>query len=102
MLQKPDVHTAEILELADFIDGLEPEQFDMGTFGTLEEPRCICGWYQHIHGHINKSDWTAVAGKLGLNDHMAHRLFHYGSGMDNKQAARVLRHLAVTGELLPA
>jgi hypothetical protein len=103
MLQKPDVHTAELLELANFIDDLEPERFDMGTFGTYEEPRCICGWYQHNHGHVNKSDWSAAGKALGLTDHVAHRLFHYGTGsMDNKQAAKVLRHLAVTGELLPA
>ncbi len=103
MLQKPDVHTAEILELANFIDNLEPERFDMGTWGTVEEPRCICGWYQQLHGHVNKSDWMGAGKALGLSEHTAHKLFHYGTGsMNNKEAARVLRHLAVTGELVPA
>lgn len=100
MLQKPDVATQRILELANFLDNLEPERFSMGTWGQWQEPRCICGWYQQLHGHINKEDWRQAADGMGIPHSLAHSLFHYCIGSATPHnAARLLRHLAVTGEL---
>ncbi len=99
MLQKPDVQTAEILKLADFIEHLEPGRFSMAQWGMYEEPRCICGWYQQLHGHVDKMDQDNVAANLGLDRDIAHRLFTNGA-LDQKSAAKTLRHLAVTGELV--
>jgi len=97
MLQKPDVSTERILELANFLNELEPERFSMNSWGQWEEPRCICGWYQQLHAHINKEDWRQAADGMGIPHGVAHTLFHDAS--TPQQAAKRLRHLAVTGEL---
>jgi hypothetical protein len=99
MLQKPDVHTEKMLELATFLENLEPERFSMGSWGQWEEPRCICGWYQHLHGHIDKENWRHAADGMGLDHQKAHYLFTHGSFSTPQQAAKALRHLAVTGEV---
>lgn len=98
MLQRPDVGTEKILELATFIEGLEPGRFSMSDWGQNEEPRCICGWYQQLHGHIDKQDWMSVGDALGLDIGTSHRLFHHG-WMGQAAAVSALRHLAVSGEL---
>lgn len=100
MLQKPDVHTVKMLKLADFLEGLEPERFSMASWGSWEEPRCICGWYQHLHGHFNKENWKQAADGLGLAHDVAHHLFTHSFFHTPQQAAKALRHLAVTGEVL--
>jgi hypothetical protein len=98
MLQRPDVGTERILALADFIEGLEPDRFSMSSWGEHEEPRCICGWYQQLHGHLDKTDWGQAADGMGLSHDVAHQLFHGGYWKPDL-AAKALRHLAVTGEL---
>lgn len=101
MLRRPDVGTERLLALADFLDQLEPERFSMGTWGQWEEPRCICGWYQQLHGNMDKMDWGQAAEGLGLDRLTASKLFHDPSWGTStaKGAARTLRHLAVTGEM---
>lgn len=100
MLQKPDVHTKRILDLADFIEELSPERFLMSTWGMDQEPRCICGWFMHNNARMEKDDWREAARLLGLDEVTASHLFsdHRSRYFDNKQAAKTLRHLAVTGE----
>ena len=101
MLQRPDVGVERILALADFIEGLEPDRFSMSSWGQFEEPRCICGWYQQLHGNFDKMAWGQAAEGLGLDLKTATRLFHDPDWKKStpKGAAKVLRHLAVTGEL---
>ena len=98
MLQRPDVGTERLLELADFIEGLESDRFNMRDWGRWEEPRCICGWYGQLHCRFDKMDWKGVANELGISHEVANSLFH-NEQSGPKGAARTLRHLAVTGEL---
>lgn len=77
MLHKPDVHTAKLLDLADFIEGLAPDKFSMGSWGEWDEPRCICGWLMQCEGHIDKTDERLGADILGLSYEVAHDLFTY-------------------------
>lgn len=100
MLQKTSKETQRLLELADFLDGLNDDQFDIGTWGGRCEPRCICGWFQHLHAFPDKDDWVNAAEMLGIDQDIAHRLFTYRT-LDRQRAVKVLRHLAVTGELVP-
>jgi hypothetical protein len=99
MLQKPDVHTAKILDLANFIENLPNDSFSMGSWGLHGEPRCICGWYNHNNAHMEHDDWANAADGLGLTDDVAKRLFTSRT-LSQQQAAKTLRHLAVTGELV--
>ena len=99
MLHKPDVNTAKILDLANFIEGLDRKQFSMHTFGTFEEPRCICGWLLHNECYMDKSDTWRAAELLGISRETANDLFCNARNYTPKQAASVLRTLAVTGEL---
>ena len=106
MLKKPEVHVEKILELANFIEALPPEQFDMAHFecGTA---RCIAGWALHLDGQdvlaplSTGSSSTRARDLLGIDGDRASDLFF--SGIDyhptTKEAARVLRHLAITGEV---
>src|SRR4249920_2288876 len=103
MLQKPDVHTSRLLETADFIEKLPDGAFNMGRFSHGgEEPRCICGWVLHNNAYIDNADTQEAARLLGLDRQVAYRLFHENNNWTQKQAARALRHLAVTGELVDA
>jgi hypothetical protein len=99
MLQKPDVNVSKIMELADFIDGLDSTQFSMKSFGSYLEPRCICGWLLHNECHVDKSDINLAAGILGINYEIARDLFGASPEYTPHEAASVLRHIAVTGEL---
>lgn len=99
MLQKTDKHTQEILDLANFIEGLDPDRFSLGSWGMWQEPRCICGWLMHNRARADKDNWRDAAEILGIDESTAHGLFCNASTVDNKQAAKILRHLAVTGEV---
>ncbi len=94
MFHKPDAQTARILELANFIEGLDPKRFTMNSWGLTEEPRCICGWYQQLHGNFDKMDWKQAAAGMGLTDYEAHKLF-MNAHLNTKSAAKALRELAV-------
>jgi hypothetical protein len=98
MLQTPDAKTKKLLELADFIENLEEDRFSMRSWGQTGEPRCICGWFLYREGYFNCADWLEAADRLGLDGKTASHLFHIQE-WDTRQAAKVLRHLAVTGEL---
>ena len=99
MLQKPSVGTERILALADFLDQLEPERFSMTSWGLEEEPRCICGWYQQLHGNFNKMDIAQAAESMGISLPIARKLFSSADAYTPQMAAKKLRYLAVTGEL---
>lgn len=103
MLQQPDKATKRILELADFIEKLPPDQYNQSTYGTASETgRCICGWLLHNIGHP-VSDYKYAADLLGLDPYATQKLFG-GNPLRTRwpttaDAAKVLRHLAVTGEV---
>jgi hypothetical protein len=99
MLHQPDVNVDKIMKLADFLDDLSPERFSMKTFGQWEEPRCICGWLLHNEGHFRKDSIYLAADILGIKYPMARRLFGANTPYTNKEAASVLRHIAVTGDM---
>ena len=107
MLQIPDKNTKEILALADFLDSLQFHQYDQKQYRS-GDARCICGWQNERKGRI--ADQHADAAKdLGLTQEVAGQLFRGGAGQKRtwigvvgpgpKDAARALRHLAVTGEI---
>lgn len=95
--------TQNLLELATFIENLEPERFNMRKWGDYEEPRCICGWLMHLHARIEKRDTEYAAELLGITTKQARILFATWSSevldFTPKEAASVLRHIAVTGKL---
>ncbi len=107
------VKVAECLAMADFLESLPEELFDMGTFAENEcgTPACIAGWLvRNNREEFLASDLDTTgfgAKKLSLTSNEAHRLFMFGSDMpkfsifdaNTKQAAKVLRHLAATGEV---
>jgi len=101
MLQTPDVHTKRLLDLADFIEALPPEKFSMKSWGQFSEPRCICGWFLHNEGFFKKDEWQEAGDRLGLDRRVAADLFSaINDHWNTHTAAKVLRHLAITGELI--
>jgi hypothetical protein len=95
MLQVPDKHTKRLLDLADFIDNLDREQFSMRQWGQHSEPRCICGWLLHNEGYHRMDDWKHAASYLGLDDETGSKLFSPENDWDQHDAARAIRNLAV-------
>jgi len=89
MLKQLDKHQRRLLELAEFIDGLDPDRFSMSSWGCDQEPRCICGWYQQIHGHFAKDDWQNAAEGLGLDTDTATKLFA-SNRMTKSEAVKAL------------
>lgn len=101
MLQQPDVHQQRILELADFIE--KSDFFDMGS------------WNCCIYGHIMKlakSGRKDMASFWEFSDSPIERAMNWlgrpindwhrmmgNDGQSKEQAASMLRHLAVTGEI---
>lgn len=99
MLQVLDVYTKRLLDLADFIEGLDKEQFSMRQWGQLSEPRCICGWLLHREGHDRMDDWMEAAKLLGIQPELASKLFSPDMDWSVDEAASMLRELAVSGDV---
>ena len=101
MLQQPDRHTQEILDLANFLDELPPDRYEQNRFLNEHGARCACGWQNYRKCRMTPEDTKAAADDLGLSDGQAGVLFglHPFRKIDSKQMARTLRHLAVTGEI---
>ena len=102
MLYKPDVHTKEILDLATFIEELPEGRYHQNEFLDRDGCRCICGWINYLNCHM-PANRDAAADYLGINYEQATTLFashvfQYGEP-STKLVARVLRHLAATGEV---
>ena len=95
MLQIPNVHAKRLLDLADFIENLDPDRFSMRQWGQHSEPRCICGWLLHNEGEERMDNWIVGAELLGLDEQTASKLFSPDNPWDNHQAAQELRRLAV-------
>ena len=97
------VNVAECLDLADFLERLPPEQFDMRSFcGTA---CCMGGWLAINHGHRPIDVISLFGGylnfgqkTLGISKRQSWELFAPIQAT-NVQAAAELRHLAATGEV---
>jgi hypothetical protein len=106
MLRELTPQTKALLDLADFIDELDANDYDQRSFHS-----CICGWCNKRAGR-EMANTTAAAAELGISNAVAAQLFNGDAGRKriswwrfgfepptNKDAARTLRYLAVTGEL---
>jgi hypothetical protein len=104
MLQMPSKIAKEILDLATFIEELPPGRYSQRNYHDGHGTRCICGWQNYRKGRIKQDDWEEAADDLGLSLHEAEDLFRAYpwetvAEPTARDAARVLRHLAVTGEV---
>ena len=120
MLKQPEIHVRTILRLADYIEmlpkgnhliGPKPKGNSFGMEGFITEHEC--GTVACIAGHLAimmksetyQTSW--VAEQLGISVHQAKELCILGprkvglslGDVVAKQAARVLRHLAITGQV---
>ena len=101
------MNRTNILQLANYIEQLEPKEYDQSCFvhdcGT---PACIAGHAIDLAGQwsYNAAVWDAVEW-LGLDNDQGHALFDpIPLSPDDKDpttqdAAATLRHLAETGEV---
>ena len=106
MLQILDKSTKALLELADHIELLSPSDFDMGCWC-----RCVAGYAVSMRGYT-LWDWHLIEERarreLGISSEIAEQLFNppdpndptYVATKTPHEAARTLRHLAVTGEVV--
>ena len=109
------MNTENILKLADHIEGLDPSEYDQSVFmhdcGT---PACIAGhavflagsWDEVSEDEESEYLTPCIASRwLGLRIPKAHELFdsdpvHLDETPTPQDAARTLRHLAETGEVV--
>ena len=115
------MNTPRLNHLADFLDALPPERFDMNTFfgrglhyhepaGALLTDHecgttaCIAGWaivkWAPDHPH-DGACFTLAKDLLDLTERQADNLFYpyVASPVSNSRAAQALRNLAETGEV---
>lgn len=94
--------TQNILKLADFIENLSSDQYNQRTYIDHNGGRCICGWVNYLNATMPK-EWVQACKYLGVTEDQGKILFaaHPWPALNptKEQAARVLRHLAVTGEV---
>lgn len=109
------MNTERILHIADLIEKLEPQQFDMSDYVTENEcgaVACIAGWTYLTYGpgEYSAEVHLSAAEHLGLNRNQADELFipDYSNLFDSltdwdsitpAHAAQTLRKLAETGEV---
>lgn len=99
------MNTERILHIADLIEKLEPQQFDMSDYiytaecGTVA---CIAGWTYLTYGGCG-DPYSEARNLLGLDEDRADALFlPYGCDWEDitpAHAAQTLRKLAETGEV---
>jgi hypothetical protein len=105
MLQKIDVATSNKLKMAEYLNDLDPSEFDMTCCGM-----CYVGHVGRVFGIPTSGAWRKArdqaADLFGLTDEQAAALFEPPiiiheevQAVHPKGAARVLRHLAATGEV---
>jgi hypothetical protein len=92
MLQKPDIYTERLLRVADRIE--RSTTFNMGNWHE-----CICGNIMREMGQeMGAGSTYAAAEFIGVDFTNGNKLWS-GPHCTAKQAAKMLRHLAVTGEI---
>jgi hypothetical protein len=100
MLQKPDSKTQNILNMAEFFENLSVTKFNMKEWEDSRGRKCICGWINYLNG--DQPDSRAKAQEfLGISYAKTLQLFSGNASPRTtpRMAARVLRHLAITGEV---
>ena len=96
--------TQHILKIAAFFETLPSDRYRQQTFLSTQGERCICGWTNWLNCKM-PDDVQSAREYLGLSRQQAQDLFNgYPVDMglerpDSEDASRVLRHLAVTGEV---
>jgi hypothetical protein len=106
MLQRLDTAQLNLLKMADYLDALDADDFDMASCSD-----CIAGHIGRAFGVPVKSAWVnlkAQAAELfGLDEDTARELMepkgiiHEDAVLVSpREAACIMRHLAVTGEVL--
>ena len=109
MLYKPDKHTKELLDLADFMEKLPASAYNQEVVDDGCGRGCIAYW-QGRSRHIKKDYIEYAHESLGLDGKTGRQLFHPDGGKvmcmglewrgpTPKEAAACLRELAVTGEV---
>ncbi len=100
MLQKPDVKTHNILKMAEFFETLSITKYNQKHFEDSNGRKCICGWTNYLNNVLPENKEQARL-YLGLRHSQMLELFRCDPPVraTPKIAARVLRHLAVTGEV---
>ena len=107
MLQKLDARTKALLDLADVMDTLAPDEYDQLTFDNGCRGGCIAYWACRQTG---SDDFNEARHALHIDIDTAKMLFapEAGSvymmgcrlrGPTPQEAASALRHLATTGTL---
>lgn len=115
MLQAPDTTTKVRLALADVMEKLDPKLYDQETFSDGCGRGCIAFWGYNTFLVEKEVDscpdkMRAVAELLGIDNATADKLFSPNAGQVSmlgcvmrgptpKDAAKALRHLAVTNEV---
>lgn len=74
MLKVPDRRARNLLDLANLIEGLDPDDFNMKIWDD-----CICGHYLKSKGCYRSDMWQYAAQLLGLSTKQAFMLFRVGN-----------------------
>ena len=109
MLDTPSEKTNRILEVANFVENLGDDLYDQSTYGKHghDEPKCLCGWINEAFLETSyTSDYVSAARYLGITGREVTKLFDGAPYWRDDythptaaEAASVLRHLALTGEV---
>jgi len=102
MLKTPSKHEQHATKLAEFFETLDEDRYDQKHYQGSNGQRCICGWINYLTCHL-PANRDAAADYLGLDYEQASSLFasHVFQYKEptTKLVAKVLRHLAATGEV---
>lgn len=108
MLQTPDRSTKVLLELADYMEKVEPHNYSQPIYNACCDRGCIAFHATRMLGIV--INFAEVGPRLGLTAPQARLLFHADAGQKAvmglmaraptpKEAAKAIRHLAVTGDV---
>lgn len=89
MLKVPDKRARNLLDLADHIETVDPDDFNMKSWQT-----CICGQYLRTKGitYVSADAWEGVAVDLGLTQKQAGELFAPYANGDGADKALIMEH----------
>jgi hypothetical protein len=108
MLQTPDRSTKVLLELADYMERVDPNLYRQSVYDNGCGQGCIAFHATRMLGI--KIAFAEVAERIGITREQADKLFHPDAGVRSvmglmhtgpspREAARAIRHLAVTGDV---
>jgi hypothetical protein len=108
MLQTPDRSTKRLLDLADHMEKVPPEMYHQPVYNTCTGRGCIAFHAAEMLGIV--VSFAEMKDRLGISQEQANLLFHADAGIKSvmglmtkgptpTDAAKAIRHLAVTGEV---